>query len=164
MLKTCNKWFVVLLMSIISFTSVCYGRWAETLYGRLKIEGGHVESLILRNTNTSDTIDFQEPFEAKQVPIGEYRLQSVKVKGGYSLGAGNYVTVTVEKDKTSIFEIGAPFKHAIEVQRQGKVLVLTYKLIGLAGENYISSTLGNPPGFSIIKGNKEIALGKFEYG
>lgn len=161
-----NSFIVLFSIAIFLIPTVSIGtaQEQEQVSGEIKIEGAHIESLVLRHLDDWHTESFEPPFEVCKLPVGKYRLQSIRLKGGYYCGTKNNITVSVTKDETSIFKVGAPLKNTIEVKRQGRVLELTYKLIGMAGEDYSVPTRDNPPGFTVFKSDKEIASGKFEYG
>ena len=55
-------------------------------------------------------------------------------------------------------------KPAVTVQRQGHVLVLNYRLVGSDGRPLTQNVPSARPEFTIHKGNRKIASGKFEYG
>ena len=163
-----NSFFIYLSIAILLIPAASVGpaqeQEQEPAMGQLKIEGSHIESLVLRSKVDWHTESFQQPFETRRLPVGEYRLQNIRLKGDYSCGTRENITVSIVKDKSAIFKVGAPLKHTIEVKRQGRALVLTYKLLGMAGEDYSAPTTDNQPGLSIMKGDEEIASGKFEYG
>jgi hypothetical protein len=52
------------------------------------------------------------------------------------------------------------------VQRRGHSLNLQYRLVGAGGETYqpLRQDPNEPPRFTIYRGEKEIASGKFEFG
>ena len=159
-----NLLIVLLSIAIFLTLSVSIGMAQKQALGEFKIEGEHIESLVLRHLDDRHTENFEPPFEARKIPVGKYRLQNIRLEGGYYCGTKNDITVSVEKDETSVFKIGAPLRNIIEVKRQGRVLEIRYKLLGMAGEDYSVPARDNPPGFTVFKGDKEIASGKFEYG
>jgi hypothetical protein len=63
-----------------------------------------------------------------------------------------------------VFKVGAPLKQTVKTQRQGRILVLNYELLGIGGEIYTDSNRNKPPTFTVYKGDKEIASDKFEFG
>lgn len=160
--------FIVLFSIVVFFSSAAslsLAQGQEQALGEIKIEGDHIESLVLRSLDDWHTESFEPPFESKKIPVGKYRLQNIRLEGGYYCGTKNNITISVTKDETAIFKIGAPLKHTVKVERRGRaLLVLTYKLLGMAGEDYTIPTRNNPPGFTIFKSDKEIASGKFQYG
>ena len=155
------QWIVVV---IISGASVCLSQEQKKSLGELKIQGSHIESLVLRSLDDWHTETFNEPFEASKIPVGKYRLQNIRLKGDYYCGTKPDITVSIVKDESATFKVGTPLKHSIDVKRQGRVLILSYKLFGMAGENYSVPSRDNPPGFSIFKDNKEIYSDNFEFG
>ncbi len=55
-------------------------------------------------------------------------------------------------------------KPTVTVERQGRMLVLTYRLLGADGQPYGQRAAGSRPGFTIHQGKKQIASGPFAYG
>jgi hypothetical protein len=134
--------------------------------GELKIEGKHIERLVLCRKN-SRTEQFDEPNQVLKLAIGKYRLQYVSLKGGYtcnSLSTSAYKWVTIAENEPAVLKVGAPLKQILQVQRRGKSLIIDYKLLGVGGEAYVNGDRINPPGLTVYKGDKEIATGKFAYG
>jgi hypothetical protein len=167
--KTHRAWTFVLFLSIsvllIPASSLGPAQEQKEVLGELKIKGDHIESLVLRHLDDWHTESFEPPFESKKIPVGNYRLQNIRLEGGYYCGTKNNITVSVKKDETAVFKIGAPLKSVIEAKRQGRFLVLDYKLLGIGGDLYRDS--GRPdtrPCFTVYKGDKVVGSGKFEYG
>jgi len=55
-------------------------------------------------------------------------------------------------------------KPAVTAQRQGRLLVLSYKLVSADGRPAMPSVPSSRPEFTVHKGKRKIASGKFEYG
>lgn len=135
--------------------------------GELKLEGKYIERLVLERKD-GGTEKFQNPAEIIGLPVGEYRLQQVRLGGGYTHNL-NVITpesewMTVSKDEPAVLKVGAPLQQKVEVKRQGRYLILNYKLLGGGGESYTSSSRDKPPIFTVSKGDKEIASDKFQFG
>jgi hypothetical protein len=134
--------------------------------GELKLQGKYINYLVLRRKD-GRTERFNRPEETIKLPAGEYRLQEVRLEGGYTcrlLSVSGRDWVTVDEDKPAVFKVGAPFKQTVRVQRQGGILVLNYELLGVGGEKYTGGDRSKPPTFSVYKRDKEIASDKFEFG
>ena len=161
-----GSFFVLLGIAVFLIPAVSVGTEQEQNQnlGEIKIEGDHIESLVLRHLDDWHTESFEPPFESRKIPVGKYRMQNIRLKGGYYCGTKSNIIVSVTEDETAVFKVGAPLKHVIEVKRQGLTLELTYKLLGMAGEDYSVPTRNNPPVFTIFKNDKEIVSDKFEYG
>jgi hypothetical protein len=131
--------------------------------GELKLEGKHIERLVLRRMD-GHIERFDRPAETIKLPVGEYLLDA-SLKGRYScrFPSGDS-RVTVTKDKPVVLKFGAPLKQTVKAQRRGRILVLNYELLGVGGESYASPDRSTPPTFTIYKGDKEIASDKFEFG
>jgi len=134
--------------------------------GKLKIEGEHIERLVLRREDGREE-RFDKPRETIQLPEGKYHLLESHLDGGYVCfqGAGPQSKwITIAENEPAELKVGAPLKQTIEVKRQGKILNLDYRLLGIGGEAYTMADRSNPPGFKVYKGDKEIASGRFTYG
>ena len=150
---------------ICSNAGISLGRAQEedSAMGELKLEGKYIERLVLRRKDHR-TERFDQPSEIIKLPVGEYRLLEAHLKHGYWFHFLSRDWVTVAEDKPAVLKVGAPLKQTVKAQRQGKFLVLNYKLLGVGGEIYTSSNRNKPPTFTIYKGDKEIASDKFEFG
>lgn len=138
-----------------------------TNLGELKLQGKHIERLVLRRKD-GGTEKFDKPAETIKLAIGKYRLQEVRLQGGYSCGITTPISdadwVTVAEDKPAVLKVGAPLKQGVRVERWGRFLVLNYELLGVGGEKYTQADRNKPPTFTVYKAGKEIASGKFEFG
>lgn len=138
----------------------------DSTLGELKLQGKCIERLVLRHKNgRTETFNWLE--ETIKLPVGEYRLQEVRLKGGYTcrpLSVSTRDWITIAEDKPALLRVGAPLKQTVKAQRQGRILVLNYELRCLGGEIYTSSDRNKPPAFTVYKGEKEIASDKFEFG
>ncbi len=138
-----------------------------TNLGELKVQGKYIERLVLRQKDGAIR-EFGKPGETIKLPAGEYRLEQVRLQGGYSCGITRPISdadwVTVAADKPAVLKVGAPLKQTVEVRREGSLLLLNYKLLGAGGEAYTSDKRSDPPAFTVYKGDKKIASCKFEYG
>lgn len=143
--------------------SVCTSREL----GELHLKGKQIERLVLRRKDGS-TQRLDHPSETVRLPVGEYRLQDVRLKGGYNYSnrrTSRYNWVTVTEDKPAAFTVGAPLKQTVTIERQGPILVLSYELKGGSGETYnVVSNKSKRPTFTVFKGAKEVATGMFEFG
>jgi hypothetical protein len=136
----------------------------ESAKGELKLEGRHVERLILLRRD-GHTEQFNEPDETIKIAVGEYRLQDVRLKGGftYSSSTSTYNWVAVTEGKPAILKVGAPLKQTVKIERQGPILSLDYNLTGVGGETY-GSMHSKQPMFTVFKGEKKVAADEFEFG
>jgi hypothetical protein len=155
--------FILLLsISILFVPSVSADQTQEQPLGQLKIEGSHIEQLVLRAIN-GQTKTFDNPQDTIKLPAGTYYLQQVNLKNGFSC---NFINdrIVITEDKPAVLKVGAPLKQTIDVKRQGRLLVLNYKLTGQGGENYRDQSRREKPAFTVYKGDKVISSGNFEYG
>jgi len=134
--------------------------------GVLKLEGKDVDYLALQREGASPE-GITRPEETIELPAGEYQLREVRLKGGYtcnSMGVSGGEWVTVATDRPATLKVGGPVVPAVKVQRQGRILRLSYELRGVGGEAYTGGDRSKPPTFAVYKGQKEVASGKLEYG
>lgn len=134
--------------------------------GVLKLEGRHLDYIEF-HARDGRTERITRPEETIELPPGEYRLQQVRLKGGYTcnnMGVSGDSWVTVAADKPVALKVGGPLVPTIKVQRQRRILRLSYELHGAGGEIYSSGDRSKPPTFAVYRGQKQIASGKFEFG
>lgn len=99
--------------------------------------------------------------------MGEYHLLESHLDGGYACfqgGGRQNKWITIAENTPAVLKVGAPLKQTLEVKRQGRSLALGYKLLGIGGEAYAEADRSNPPGFTVYKGDQEIASGQLAYG
>ena len=161
--------FINLFSSIVFLaigTGFCVAQDQKSALGELKIEGEHIERLILLGEDGHSKW-FDKPGETIELPMGQYQLQESHLDGGYVcvLGAGiKNKWITIAENKPAVLKVGAPLKQTIKVRRRGKALVLDYKLLGIGGESYNNNDRNKPPRLIIYNGDEEINSGRFEYG
>lgn len=158
--------FVIASVFWNSGASCCLAQRQEKALGELKLEGEHVERFVLQGKD-SHTERIDQPGESIELPVGQYRLLESHLDGGYDCfqGAGPQSKwITIAENAPAVLKIGAPLNQTLTVKRQGKVLTLDYKLIGIGGEAYTSAERSNPPSLTVYRGDQEIASGQFSYG
>jgi len=139
----------------------------ESALGELKLEGKSVERLILLREGDNEKEEFRRPEQIIKLPTGKYSLQEVHLEGGYicyALRDPKRHLISVTFDEPATLKIGAPLKQTVKVNRQGHHLVMNYELLGAGGEKYTNGNSNEPPTFTVYRGDKEIASGKFEFG
>ncbi|MHC4620912.1 MAG: hypothetical protein ACYTEQ_24460, partial [Planctomycetota bacterium] len=137
----------------------------ESAAGELKIEGKHIRQLVL--DARGDIKRFDEPGRSLRLPAGKYMLHEIHLEGGYVCYSHQIPSrkwLTVGPDDSPVLKVGAPLKHKVEVKRQGRLLVLSYELLGTGGEKYARQSRDNPPEFALYSGQEKIGDGCFEYG
>jgi hypothetical protein len=163
--------FAISLLLVLAFLHVGGDLRAaqeqEIHQGKLKLEGESITRLILRREEDGQREEFRRPEQVIELPVGEYRVEEVHLKGGYICYASRGLirpVVMVGADEQATLKIGAPLRQALEVKRQGRCLNMDYTLLGAGGEEYSSGNTGGMPGFRVYQGDKELASGKFESG
>lgn len=132
--------------------------------GELRLEGQHIELLVLREKD-GHLQQFNRPGETINLPIGKYRLQDVRLKNGfiYNSRPSTYKWFTVTQEEPAVYKVGAPLKQVVSIGRQGPILKIDYKLIGVGGETY-ASTRSMRPRFTVFKNKTIVGGGEFEFG
>ena len=158
--------FVIASVFWNSGVSCCLAQEQEKALGELKLEGEHVERLVLQRKD-GHTDRFDQPGEVVELPVGEYQLLESHLDGGYTCfqgGGPQKKWITIAENVPAVLKVGTPLKQTLEVKRQGRTLALDYKLLGIGGEGYTRADRSNPPGFTVYKGDQEIASGQLAYG
>lgn len=161
----CSLAAVLVLLG--SGVCLCKAQDRKSTLGELKIEGKYIERLVLsRNDGHREVLN--NPGETVKLPVGQYLLQEVRLKGGYtrqSTRAPQSNRVTISKDNPASLIVGGPLKQTISVRRQGRILELAYSLVGVGGETYAAvRNARKRPAFVVYKGDREIGAGEFEFG
>lgn len=147
--------------------SVGLAQQPEAAKGELKIEGTHIVRLVLERQDKHRE-EWSNLSGSISMPAGTYRVQQIELQGGYSypaLGVADLAQISISPDKPAILRAGGPLRPAVRTERQGRVLILNYELMGIGDEKYRPAvTPQNPPSFTIYKGDKAVISGQFEYG
>jgi len=160
----------VLLLSILIFNvhiSVSLAQEQDSASGELKIQSINIEKLVLQDQNGKQKT-INDPEQVITLPVGEYSIKQVHLKGGYSCGYRTTMnlsdSISIDSNKQIKLKAGDPLKQIIHINRQGKYLVLSYELLGVDNQKYMNSNREKQPEFSIYKADKLIASGNFEFG
>ncbi|UCC99149.1 MAG: hypothetical protein JSW66_04535 [Phycisphaerales bacterium] len=162
-------WFVFVLFCMGGVVGLCNATETSVQNpstGVLKLEGTDLDYLVLHRKD-GHTERITPPGQIIELPPGEYRFEQVRLKGNYTclnMGGARSDWVTVAADKPATLKVGGPLVPTIKVQRQGRILQLSYDLRGVGGETYMGGDRSKPPTFAVYRGQKKIASGKFEYG
>jgi hypothetical protein len=133
--------------------------------GELRIEGQYIHKISLEGDRTEDLVD---PCGTVKVPVGAYVVGPVELKGGFvttsRLPGDGFGKIVVTEDTPGVLKVGGPLRQEITARRQGRLLVLSYRCVGIGGENYRNILPGRAPRFTVMKGGKAVGSGHFEYG
>lgn len=134
----------------------------------LRIEGHSIASLRLESQGASPKT-FVPPDKILHLPAGTYRVERVKLEGGYEASSSlDNAWFSLASDQPHTLRAGAPLSPTVRVTRQGRYLQLNYELIDAAGRSYLQSNRGparSPaPRFSVWVDGREIGSGSFRYG
>ena len=152
---------------ILLGTGVNAGEGQAPAMCRLTLEGQSITRLILRRKENGQREEFRRPEQSIELPIGQYRVQEIHLEGGYTcntLRDPKQYLIRVTLDEPATLKLGGPLKPTVNVERQGRQLVMSYSLFGVGGELYTNGNTANPPRFTVYRGDKIIASDTFEYG
>jgi hypothetical protein len=158
------------LCAVIIASSVALGNQSDSqseqpIKYELKLEGENIKLLILQSGNQQQTFD--PPGKSIMLEPGTYQVFHLQLKGRFIHNLYGDTTrlgpIQVGPGEPAILKAGGPLEQRITVQRKGQLLMMDYRLIGAAEEAYRNDGR-HPPFFTIYKGDKEIASGKFRFG
>ena len=129
--------------------------------GWLRIDGQHIERLVLRD-EWGLTVPFDRPAGSVELVVGRYRVMEIVLDGGST--SRDPRLVEIREGEEAALRAGAPLSHRVQAQRRGRYVVLGYTLRGQGGEEYAGRGRSHPPRFVVRKNGKQIATGRFEYG
>jgi hypothetical protein len=137
--------------------------------GLIKIEGRHIKRLVLiRQSENYKKETFLEPNESIRIPLGQYQISEIELRGGYTSYQYNLPKnigeITVKEGESSVVKLGAPLTQSVKIERRGNSLQLSCKLQGIGGEDYSEQQRNNAPRFAVYKGDVQIGSGTFAYG
>ncbi|MBL7189245.1 MAG: hypothetical protein ISS70_23200 [Phycisphaerae bacterium] len=158
--------FVVVLL--LSYCGIALGETErqDSAMGELKLEGDSVVRLILRREGDNQREEFRRPEQITKLPTGKYSVEEIHLDGGYIYDASRSPMrrLVVTSDEPATLKVGGPLKQTITANREGRLLVMNYQLVGIDGEQYTNGSRAEPPTFTVYKGDKKMASGKFEFG
>ena len=156
---------VVIITSSIALGNQSDSQTENSSMYELKLEGENIERLVLQVGNQKQTFD--KPDKSIMLEPGTYQITQLQLKGGFIhnpyVSTTRLETIQIGPGEPAILKAGGPLKQHITVQRKGQLLAMDYQLIGAIGEGYRLERVHRPT-FTIYKGNKEIASGKFKFG
>jgi hypothetical protein len=137
--------------------------------GELKITGQFVQRMVLEAGPYLVVLD--KPGTTVKVPVGHYGPTKVCLAKGdtrASLDGATRVAqgrIDVNETTPTVLTAGGPLTNSVSVNRRGKYLALNYELLGAGGAyQLVNLDRSHPPEFTIYKGDKKVASGKFEFG
>ena len=137
--------------------------------GEVKITGDSVRRVTLEGGPYMVILD--QPGAVVRVPVGRYAPAKVCLKKGdveacldaRTRAAAGRISVT--DSEPAVVAAGGPLTNSVSISRNGRGLMLSYRLVGAGGGYQVSDPYRvHPPEFTVYKGNKKIGSGKFEYG
>ena len=154
----------------------------DPVMGRLVIEGQAIECLVLEKRASdqrfepSNRISLNEPESSVSLPVGEYRVQEVRLRGGYRcfppgrIGYDETDEITevgwfsVSPDRPYKLRVGAPLKPTLKVVRRDRRLRMTFYLSDVSGQElwrYLPEDCGREKiaSFSVYSGDQLVGSG-----
>jgi hypothetical protein len=138
--------------------------------GELKITGSYIERLVFSGGEYLVVLDQPEP--TVKIPNGSYAQPRVLIAQGgtkalskaSSAPVGGRIVVNGQAPAT--LAVGGPLTNTVAASRRGSELLLDYQLVGVGGTVYQlqPEDRSHPPEFTIFKGDRKLASGKFEFG
>ncbi|MGO8698540.1 MAG: hypothetical protein ACLQVY_12565 [Limisphaerales bacterium] len=136
--------------------------------GELKITGQFIQRLLLPGGPA--LVVLNQPAETVKVPVGRYRAPEVQLgqNGSRAVRSPNFIETEsgtkVTATSTAVIVDGGPLTNRVIVNREGRDLRFDYRLIGANEQPYKFVGLVQQPEWSVFRGEKKIASGKFEFG
>ena len=152
---------VILVVAVVAMLVQAAGLAATVETGELRIEGEGIEQLILAGSQGRST-QLDHPEGTVTIPAGRYRARKLTLEGGFACYEAR--NVTIEPNEPAVLKIGGPLRQDLRVERHGRTLRLSHRLLGQGGEQYRPVRRGEAPGFTVYRADRKIASGQFEYG
>gem|GEM_PF-3366285 len=138
----------------------------ETALGQLELAGMYVDRLVLANAPHRAAF-FHGPARIIRLPVGTYTDIEVFLKNDDSEATAAFdEKVVVTANTTNTLPVGGPLTNSVTITQRGRILRMDYKLVGYSGKPYelVHSGRLKEPEFTIYKGDRRIASGKFQFG
>lgn len=127
---------------------------------------GHADYLLLEahDKNESTIVIFDPPPSSAMIPCGRYT--SYRWGFGKSMFTANLKNkIDVVPESPQIISVGGPLNNSVTAKRRFDSLDISYCLKDISGQILDQRTITNkPPTFVVLKGDKKIGSGTFEYG
>ncbi|MHC4435848.1 MAG: hypothetical protein ACYS3S_00705 [Planctomycetota bacterium] len=165
--KFAGRFFLcaVIITSSIALCNQSDSQTDNSSMYELKLEGRNIEKIILKSGNQKQTFD--KPGKSIMLEPGTYQISQLQLKGGFThypyVDTTQIGPIQMGLSESATFKAGGPLEQRVTVQRKGQLLTMDYRFIGAAGEGYRFERVHRPT-FTIYKGDKEIASGKFQFG
>ncbi len=138
--------------------------------GEMRITGTYVQRIVL--TGDPYVVVLDKPAAIVKVPTGTYTEAQVWLKAGdvaaynASAQATKRRRISIGGQEPAVLTAGGPLTNSVSLLRRGSRLSLNYELVGAGGLVYrlVRQDRTQPPEFTIYRGDKRVASGKFEFG
>jgi hypothetical protein len=133
---------------------------------QLNLQGSPVDALTLVD-DRGNLEQLQKPGSRVSLPAGRYRVQEVQLQNGYecyAYAANDDSWFTLAPDKPHDLQLGAPFKAQVTATRQGRIIVLSYELKGVDGNDYYPAKRDIKPRFTVYTDGRMLGSEDFQYG
>ena len=149
---------------LAAMTSLAGAQRAAEPKGRLKIEGTHITKLVLARED-GHTEEWKNLDDTLEIPVGTYHVRQLTLKDEYACRPDSLEAlgpIEVCQTEPALLKAGAPLRQSITTKRRGGLLVLTYHVHGIGGEEYEPASTGRAR-FVISRGDKPIVSDGFTY-
>ncbi len=133
--------------------------------GELKIEGTHIARLLLE-CDDGHTEEWSRLSGSIKLPVGTYQVRQLRLRDDYTCQPQSLAKlgpIEISTDAPAVLKAGGPLQQSIGITRRGTLLVLSYGLRGIGGEQYTPHSAAKAK-FTVYLGDEPIASGAFEYG
>lgn len=136
--------------------------------GELKITGKFIQRLVLPGGQILVVLD--QPSEIVKVPVGRYRAPEVQLAGNGAVAVRNANFpdteggIAVTAQSAAVLVDGGPLTNRVVVNREGHDLRFDYRLVGANEQAYRLVGPVRQPEWTVFRGGKRIASGRFEFG
>ncbi len=136
--------------------------------GELRITGESVERVTLEGGPYR--VVLSKPEAVTKVPVGYYAsakvcLRKDDVEACLDDQEQRSKQVMVSEQAPAVLTAGGPLTNSVAVSRRGKDLSLSYQLVGAGGVyQMMKQDRTHPPEFTVYRGDKKLASGKFQFG
>ncbi len=136
---------------------------SDTAMGVVNIQGQYI-SQIMFDGPTQKTATGAGPLH---LPSGTYTVRRVLLEDGWVFDQERWESAwmfTVPPQGETTLAAGGPIRETITARRFRRSIHLSYENEGIDGFEYMNNNRAGPPGFVVMKGDKEVAAGTIEYG
>lgn len=159
----------LLAIGLLALSVTASAGWAyeanQPRQGKLKIDGTHISRLVLQRDD-NHTEEWTNLGGSIELPVGTYQVRQLSLRDNYTCQPQSLAKlgpIEIRADEPAALKAGGPLQQSIGVIRRGSMLVLSYRLHGIGGEEYGPQPAARAE-FVVYRTDKAIGGGTFEYG